>query len=276
LVSAQNKSYQLFIDSILYRFELDNYETLKNRFLHLEKNFSIDPSNELLLLGLSVQNGDDKFYKKRIKRLIVDHGFTYHYNDTLPENLKTVFYEEIYARNEYDWLVKLSNRKHPKWVKNNPVAAEIESEVETLAEMDQLAVKILTPYSLKSEIPDSIKAQLRETLYATGRSNIDKLKSICERINTFPNNFDFGIRSYYKLGALLDHCFEGNFEYAWENLSPYLEKAYLDGKIDYYFLMAYDMHSSMQFGTQRFGFAPESIPMEDPEGFEERKEKYGL
>lgn len=275
---AQNESYQLFGDSVLYRIETDDYFVLKKRFLDIESQYKIDPSNEFLFLGLSVQNDDERFYKKRIKKLIKNNGLTYDFKDTLVENQKTIFLKEIYAKEKVAWLVKTSRKLHPKWVKRNPVAAEVKHEVEALAEMDQLAVRMLTPYAVKRNIPDSIKLELKTTLYKVGAQNINKLLSICERIGTFPNNFDYGLGSYYKIAVLIDHNLEAesNFRDTWEKLFPYLEKAYLEGKIDHFFLMSYDMHSSYHFGTQRFGFAPETIPVEEPEGFEERKAKYGL
>lgn len=278
LCFGQNPSHKLFVDSIMFQFDSLEYKTLKGRFLQLDKDYSIDPSNELIFLGLSIENNDKRFYKKRLKSLIRKHGFSYSISDTLGERKTTGLLIQVHLQGESQWLSKLSQKHFSHWVKKNPLAYKIQNEINTLAELDQMSVRMFSSYAFDESTSDSTKNKIKDILFKSGRSNIDRLAAICEEIGTFPNNYDFGIGSYFKLGALIDHSLEAkeNFHYAWDKLFPYLEKAYLEGKIDHSFFLFYDMHSAMHFGTQRFGFAPEFIPMEDEENWITRKEKYGL
>lgn len=277
-VYGQTNPQKLFADSIMYHFNSTDYSELKIRFLGLEKEIGIDPSDELLFLGLSVENEDFKFYKRRLKALMRNHGFSYHISDTAEFRRTNKLLDQIYYKGKAEWLSKLSQKHYSYWVRKNPLAHRVQSNIQTLVERDQLAVKLLSPYYHNETVSDSTKNEIKEILFAMGRANIDKLVAICEELGAFPNNYDHGVGSYNALGAILDHSLEAkaNFRYAWDQLFPYLERVYLDGKIDHTCFLFYDMHSYFHFGTQRFGFAPPDVPMEDEDSWPERKAKYGL
>ena len=79
---CQNESYRILYDSI-YPLWNQDYVRAKEIWIKTEKKHLFDPSEVALFLGLALDHGDVKFYKKRISFLMKNYGWSYNFIDTI-------------------------------------------------------------------------------------------------------------------------------------------------------------------------------------------------
>jgi len=198
-----------------------------------------------------------------------DSGW-YGYDWTIPANAafgRYKYWAIIKENGNCDWVVKQSQKLYPKWLKANYNDSYARTMIEILVAKDQ-EDRVLYDYLKR---PDSII-----TILDLGR--IFELRKLCERINTFPNDFDNGVGTYYRAQFLLAHSLKSadHFFQSWELLFPYLEKAYFDDKISGSFFKLYDTFHYRHFGTQYYGTLGKEVPVKDEYELNKRKLKYNL
>jgi hypothetical protein len=91
--------------------------------------------------------------------------------------------------------------------------------------------------------------------------------------NYLPNNFDNGIGTFNSISLLISHNLKQgtNIEYIRNKIFPYIEQAYLEGKVDADLFYAYDNRLNQYYGYQYYGTLPDSVPLLEKETFSERK-----
>ena len=95
--------------------------------------------------------------------------------------------------------------------------------------------------------------------------------------NELPNSFDQGIFISKTIEWIIFHNLkQGNFKETMSIIFPYIEKAYLQGKVSDYFFETYDYYLHYYKGYQYFGTMGDSVPTEDAKNLLIRRKKYGL
>lgn len=281
---CQNQSYQFYEDSIFPILEKGDYNLAKKRLLFYEKTVVFDPMYKLSFLEFSLVNKDIKYFKKEVSFLIKDYGYSYNFLDTVGESLNISINWAIRENGLTNWLAEASRKLHPKWVQKKPEVLSYSNKLDQLRIADQQIRKIsfvLFPGIMKST-NDSIVIQSFYKIYDSLKSSIDleniiALQNICINNNGLPTNYDSGFSVSKKVGLIITHNLkEGkNLKQTWERIFPYVEKAYLKGKISSLLLYNYDYYLNTHYGYQYYGFL-EDVPVIEPEKSSERKTKFGI
>jgi hypothetical protein len=274
---AQNSSYQLFFDSI-HPIEDNNFFKSKKIFLENEKKMNYDPVLVLNYLGEALTNNEVKFYKKKVVLLMKEYGWSYSFSDTLAKNLILKVNNEILDKGLVNWTVRKSKKNYTFWAKRHPEALKMKQELLKLHASDQTARRFAP------RIKDSLCYNYYRLIYDSILKEVDmghvrKIQELSIQNNgELPNSFDHGIYVSNYIEFVLFHNFkQGNIEEATALIFPYLEKAYLNGKISSYFFGMYDHYCSIYYGYQYYGtLEDESIKVKDKENLFMRKQKYRL
>jgi hypothetical protein len=273
---SQNEGYKIIYDSIYPKIKSD-YIYAKHLWKKYDKKYDYDPAETVLFLGQSLANGDVKFYKKEIVQVMKNYGWSYCFEDTLPNAQVRLLEMGISRNNLSEWTVKKSNKYYPKWVKHHLEALRIKDELTSILSEDQSVRRIIS--DLNDTLTSNYERQRLDSLIGiVDLLNIKKIASICSRNGTMINNFDHGVGTYYRVQLILLHNLKGkeSFKVAWDMLFPFLETAYLNGKISYTLFILYDKWSVIHFGYQYYGTQGVDIPINDEETFYIRKQKYKL
>ncbi len=273
---AQNKTYRIIYDSIYPLFGENDYQNAKRIWEKHCLNADTDPSEELLFLNFSLKNDDEKFYKKHIIKLMRLYGWRYMSTDTLPETMnRSELLQGIKQKGLVNWTIKKSNKHYTKWSSQHPYSIYFQEKVNKLVYTDQAIRK----YSSKQS-NDSIKNKFIWDLETQiDNDNIQQIIELAKMNNgIFPNNFDDGYGTYYKINFIIWHSLKdpNTIQKTWDLLLPYIEKTYFEGKISYTLFMAFDKWNYQFFGYQYYGTLGENIPVKDANSLEERKKKYNL
>ena len=96
--------------------------------------------------------------------------------------------------------------------------------------------------------------------------------------NVQTNNFDNGIGTFNSISLFISHNLKQgtNIEYIRNKIFPYIEQAYLEGKVDADLFYAYDNRLNQYYGYQYYGTLPDSVPLLEKETFSERKSRLKL
>ncbi|MCB9448533.1 MAG: hypothetical protein H6585_09345 [Flavobacteriales bacterium] len=149
----------------------------------------------------------------------------------------------------------------------------------TINTIDRLYARdqMLVAFSQFDHDSCSVSKNIASTIENNDFENLLEIVRLCKMNNNeLPTGYDFAIDTYSKIQMILWHNLKSknNFQRAWEQLFPYLEKAYFDGKISNSFLYAYDKLSYVHFGYQYYGTI--SAPVKDEATLKERQQDYKL
>lgn len=280
---CQNKSYQIYEDSIYPSVEKD-YQKAKNTYQKYDKIYQFDPIYTLSFLEFVIENDDIAFFKKEIKKLIKLYGYSYSLIDTSGTAMVTPLNQQINSKKIYNWLAFKSQKHHPKWVRKNPNAAFQGVLLNTLFTKDQLTRKISFDFFPVMKEMDSICYANFVNVYdslltAIDANNIISLQNACiKNDNYLLNNFDNGYLSSRIVGLIISHNLKrGKYlNETWERLYPFVEQAYIDGKISDVLLHEYDFNLNKHYGYQYYGTLGVEVPINDMETFCDRKKRLSL
>lgn len=271
---AQNPTYRIIYDSI-YPLLATDYSQAKRVWTNCSKIGDIDPNETLLFLGYSLKNGDVKFYKKTIIKLIKEYGWNYAIVDTLNEKIiRSNLLKEIKNNDLTIWTLKKSKQHHYKWRVAHPLSIMFYDKISSIIYTDQIITRFV-PNQTNTIESDVINKMISEIDY----ENILEIVRLCNLNDGYlPNHFDNGISTYSKLMLIIWHNLKtpSNIEKTWKILYPYIEKTYLSGKISYTIFMAYDQWYYNIYGKQYYGTLGEEIEVAEKETFIDRKNKLGL
>lgn len=274
IVFSQNKSYQLFSDSILPLSESD-YQLSKSLFQKLRKEYQFDPGLINGFLMISLENNDVKFFKKEIVKQIKTYGYYYDYSDTSGKALDNSLNLLIKEHQLPSWLAKKSQKYYPIWLKHHPIAIEIEKQLSSAMLIDQF-IRYNSDFYLSQKfkyeiIADSIKYNEYKKLIYENYNKVDlqNIYTIRELYrlngNYAINNFDNGLVNEIVDFIIFHNLKEGNLDVPFQILFPFIEQAYLDGKINDKNFRTYDFYLNKHKGYQYYGTLGEEVPFENKE-----------
>lgn len=271
---SQNNSYRIIYEEV-YPIVQKDYLKAKRIWIKMSRKYTIDPIEELLFLSQSLQHDDARFFKKKITAVMKNYGWQYTTKDTLPESMNNVLLQEIKNHELIEWTCKKSKKHYAKWLTHHKEEFEINKKVNSIYDIDQ-RITSLTLYD--SELDDVKKAKVDSMIMSMDWEHVIQIAQLAKDHGIIPNNFDHGIGVYNKIQLILIHNLktEDNFHKTWELLFPFLERAYLEGKISYTFFMLYDQWNATHFGVQYYGFMGDQIPVKEQESLDQRKMKYQL
>ena len=284
LCFSQNNSYQIFEDSIFPTMDV-NYVESKKIYIKYQQKGSYDPQYCLYFLKKSLVNNDIHFFKKEIIYLMKKYGYHYSFFDTLSFQ-ESELDIEIKQLNLSKWLVKKSDKLYPKWIRSNSTYIEMYAQMKSAYSSDQLIRKIsfdLHPLILEGKT-DSILQYIYLQNYDSLINYIDLknvliIKEWCHVNNDIMlNNFDNGTEILRIVSLVITHNFKRkkNLIQTWELLYPFVENAYLIGKIPFDFFYYYDEALLKHYGYQYYGTLGEEIPITDSETYNIRRKKLNL
>lgn len=274
MIFGQNETYRIIIDSIYPVY--DNYPKAKKLWFKYYDDTDTDPSETLLFLGKALENGDINFYKKQIKSLMQDYGWTYTYNDTLDNTInKSKLLRYIKSLNLIEWTIRKSDKYSCRPKMKHPLTKSFIEIVNSMLYLDQEITRLVPNNSIDSISMDCRNKFISEIDF----NNIKKIIDLCKQNDgLIPNNFDNGIGTYYKLQIIIWHNLktERNFQKSWDLLLPYIEKTYFAGKIGFTIFMLYDKCCYQHYGYQYYGTLGKEAQIKDKETYKDRKERYRL
>lgn len=284
---SQNKSYQLFTDSIFPLLEKD-YPQSKKIFEAYENAYGYDPSLILNFLQSSLGNNDVEFFKTRMLKLIHDYGYTYTYSDTIQKAYQDVDYlkELIREKGLSDWMANATLDYHHEWIKKHPDAIELARFMDKLLVRDQFIRNY--SYQLRSECLPLIaedsaayKAFSDKMGSIFNAANLQNVYLIVDRAKIngrrLPTNFDYiGLGDHLELIVFHNLKSRVNTKLTWSLLHEYYEKAYLDGKASTHFFEYYDIYLHEIEGIQYYGTLGEAVPVADKKEYQKRKMRLHL
>ena len=264
---CQNPAYRLY-DSIYVIAETD-YIKAKSMFQAIRKKYPIDPLLIGSFLAYSYDHKDYSFLKEEVSYLIKCHGFTM-------QGSKAAFnYYALFISGELSvWHKKTYHKYYPKWYKKNIDKMETIQAIDELHTQDQMLSKFAElAVDTFSQASKNINSMIAKEDY----NHIAKIVELSKKNGGLPNNFDHGAYTYQKIQGILWHNLKTpeNFSKVWDLLFPYLEQAYLKGKISSEFFHIYDYFLNQYYGYQYYGFLA-NVPVKDKEGLAERKKRYKL
>jgi hypothetical protein len=280
---GQNKSFQIYEDSI-FPFIENDYQKAKNNYLKCEQRYKFDPIYTMSFLEFALKNDDIAFFKKEIKKLIKLYGYSYSLLDTSGIAMGNPLNQQIHSKKLCFWLAFQSKKNHPKWVSKNPNSSLQSDILNTLYTKDQLIRKISFDLFPAMKEMDSLCYENFVHIYdslitAIDANNIISLQNACiKNDNYLLNNFDNGYLSSKIVGLIISHNLKrGKYlNETWERLYPFVEQAYIDGKISDVLLYEYDFNLYKRYGYQYYGTLGEDIPIKDLETFNDRKKRLRL
>lgn len=280
---CQNKSYQIYEDSIYPSVEKD-YQKAKNSYLKYDQKYQFDPIYTLSFLEFALKNDDIAYFKKEIRKLIKLYGYSYSLIDTSGISMENPLNQQIHSKKMYYWLALKSKKNHHKWVRKNPNAAFQGVLLNTLFTKDQLTRKISFDFFPVMKEMDSICYANFVNVYdslltAIDANNIISLQNACiKNDNYLLNNFDNGYLSSRIVGLIISHNLKrGKYlNETWERLYPFVEQAYIDGKISDILFHEYDFNLNKHYGYQYYGTLGNETPIKDMETFDDRKKRLSL
>ncbi len=264
---GQNKSYSIIYTEV-YPIQYNSYNEAKAIWKKCDRKYSIDPSETLLFLAVSLQNDDVKYYKKSVGKLIRKYHWKYIEHD--PSVNQHPINIQIKSKGLDAWTLSKTDKK----IKRSFAEKDCSEEISNLFLQDQLDTK-LSDDSLKVVV-EELGAELG-IVERNDWNRMLRLAELCEVQGTMINNFDHGIGTYNKVQLMMLHAFKSKnlFQPTWDLLFPYLENAYLEGKISGTFFQLYDQWSTTHTGEQYYGTL-ENVPCRDQENLSERIKKYQL
>ena len=264
---AQNSSYDLLYEGIYPALETD-YPTAKSLLLNNMED--IDPSELVLVLDNILEEDDIETFKTISTYLILERGWSFSIIDTNDTNFKLpILLEQIKTHDLVPWLIETSENNYPIWVKSHQKDLFILSEINTI---------VYASYEIRSYLRKFDKENTDSIISEMDIKHMYRLWELCILNDSMlPNNFDNGIGSYYKITNILGpNLFnKENFYPAWEIIFPFIDKAYLDGKISSNIFYSYDIWCNNHFGYQYYGTL-EDVKVTDDEGLLERRMRYSL
>lgn len=271
---AQNNSYVILYDQIYPMLNDDNYIGAKNLFDELRISSLVDPSERLIFSYEALANGDVDYFKSENEDLIRNYGYFFRYEDTLSVSLNQDLRSQY---NLVDWLVAETNENYPLWIKDHPEAFFIQQKLIGMKAAAKTAQYYKNLIDYHDERNDSLaSAEVLKYLRDIHFTQLYEIVKI-SRTNGLPNNFDHGYDTYYTIQIILmQNLFdEFNLERTWHHIFPFLEKAYLDGKISNTFIKLYDQALRRHYDYQYYGTI-DGLEVLDPDGLAERRKKFGL
>ncbi len=264
---SQNSSYTLLNDGI-YPILKTDYPTAKSLLMNNMED--IDPSELVFILDNILAENDIETFKIISTYLMRERGWNFSIIDTNDTNFKLpILLEQIKTHDLVTWLIETSEINYPIWVKTHQRDLFIISEIKSLLFAEQEIQSYLYKYNKDTASIISTKMGLK---------HMHRLWELCVlNDSTLPNNFDNGIGTYYRLTNILGSNIynKENFYTAWEILFPFIDKAYLDGKISSSIFYFYDIWCNNHFGYQYYGTL-ENVKISDEEGLLERRMRYSL
>lgn len=261
---SQLSCYQVFYDSIDQVAEQDYLKAKKNYF-SFGRQCKWDPINSYFFLEKVLETNDFKTYRRVVNELIIEYGFTYTTFDTLMENRIDVVKDLIYTKKLSEWTIKKSKRNHPKWLRDHPNNSIYLAAMKEIHTRDQL-VRRMASYTywnldkFKDQLDTTIIAELleleEEIADKVDLENVIKFQTLCVRNNyRLPTNFDACWNITGLTSFVLFHNFKErtNAEEVFHRLYPYIERAYLDGKIPPHALELFDSYLYDIYGLQYYG-----------------------
>jgi hypothetical protein len=247
-----------------------NYSLAKQKIKTLSRQHKIDPQDKLLFLYSSLQNKDIPYFKKNIKKLIINDGF--HYSKYYQQTVDINFSQLVKNQNLESWLLNISEKNHYKWVKNHPIAYEIQKQIIEISILDQTR-QYLYRIQNKFQTSDSIAYFI---LKENDGIAFERLIKLCQSINGIPNSMDYGIytSNLFSISfwhSLYPDCIENN----WQRILPFVENTYFEGKIGTDLFWIYDFQLTNHFGYQYYGTIPD-VPVKDSLNLTHRQVKYHL
>jgi hypothetical protein len=243
----------------------DDYFKAKKKLIQTERKYILDPTLKLLFLSYSLENHDVVYFKKSIKSLMKNNGYTNDKGYFLGQDIEN---EEISK-----WLVKKSKKLNVVWIRNNYDAFKIKLVIDKLHVKDQMRGSFYYLNKSDTACGKSTKKELQKIDYANF-TRIIKLAQSNEGI--LPNHIDHGIGTFYIWqGVLFHNLTRDKIEENWKLILPYIEKTYFEGKIGDNLFRLYDQLLNRYLGYQYYGFET-NAPIKDEEHLEERKLKYGF
>lgn len=271
---SQLSCYQLFYDSIDQVAEKD-YAQAKKNYFSLGRQCQWDPINSYFFLEKVLEANDIRTYRRVVNNLIREYGFVYSTFDTLMENRIDLVKDLIYTKDLAEWTIKKSNRNHPKWLKDHPNHSIYLAAMKEIHTRDQL-VRRMASYTYwnldeyKNQLDTTIMTDLlkreEEIADKVDLENVIKFQTLCVRNNyRLPTNFDACWNITGLTSFVLFHNFKErtNAEEVFHRLYPYIERAYLDGRIPQHALELFDSYLDDMYGLQYYGSKGNTVPFTD-------------
>jgi hypothetical protein len=262
-LSAQNKTWKYFEDSVTQVAETD-YVRAKKNLLNCGP-CKYDPVDLFYFMIPVIRNKDFRFYKKTMKVLIEDFGFQYTYRDTLIQAFENVLLDEIYLNNLHHWTLKTSKKKFPKYIKENPNSIFISNTLNNIRRMDQYSrfyvfnfkYKLLPKLtSLDSLDVQKVEFHVDSLVNAQDLDHIIQIQDLCiKNGRRLPTNFEGTWNASGKVSFIIFHNLKqgNNIDQVRERLMPYVEKAFLEGSLPAYQFESFDYYLNEYFGVQYYG-----------------------
>ena len=281
---SQNKSWQYYQDTIQPLLNSNKYSEAKQKFIALKKSDNIDPDYKLFFIQYSLMYDDTSFYKSEVKQLMSKHGLQIDYTDSLLIDEKYSVFNYLKSDKIKIWSVINSNSRYGRWSKKNQRSIKIKEAIKLAKERDQLVRTITFSFYPKIQRYDSLCFNNVYFAYKNEIADVDTknchlVEELCKlNGNYLPNNFDNGIGTFNSISLFISHNLKQgtNIEYLRTKIFPYIEQAYLDGKVDATLFYAYDNRMNQYYGYQYYGTLPDSVPVVEKEIFSERKSRLKL
>ena len=281
---SQNHTWNYYHDSIQPLLNINKYSEAKQKFITLTKSNKIDPDYKLFFIQYSLMYDDTCFYKSEIKQLMSKHGLQIDYADSLLIDERYNVLNYLKSEKLKKWSVNKSTTKYGIWSFKNQRSVKIKEALNLAKERDRLVRTITFSFYPKIQRYDTLCFNNVYLAYKNEIADVDTknchlVEDLCKfNGNYLPNNFDNGIGTFNAISLFISHNLKQgtNIEYIRNKIFPYIEKAYLDGKIDASLFYTYDNRLYQYFGYQYYGTLSDSIPILDKETFLERKNRLSL
>jgi len=278
---SQNNFWQYYQDSIQPLLNSNKYKEAKQKFIALK---NIDPDYKLFFIQYSLMYDDTSFYKSEVKQLMSKYGLQIDYADSILIDERYNVFNYLKSEKIKKWSLSNSKSRYRRWSNKNQRTIKIKEALKLAKERDRL-VRSLT-YSFYPAIQkyDSLCMNKVYEAYKNEIADVDTknchlVEELCKlNGNYLPNNFDNGIGTFNSIGLFISHNLKQgtNIEYIRNKIFPYIEQAYLDGKVDATLFYAYDNRLNQYYGYQYYGTLPDSVPVLEKESFSERKSRLKL
>lgn len=264
---SQNPSFQIMDEQVEPLSETDYFKA-KKMVKSIEKKFKVDPAQKYLFLFKSLENKDIRYFKKEIKKLMKNHGFSY---SRYTPPFSTTFTILINENGLKNWMFDHSEKLYSKWIRNNPKGFAIKQKINELKTIEDTR-----GYLGHIQRADSTCGG-REMILLMDSINLSTILHIAESNNgILPNHFDHGVHTYYSWETCLWYnLMSTKMAENWNKILPYIEKTYFAGKIGDGLFRLYDQQLARSLGYQYYGFE-KGVPVNDAEHLEERRKKYGF